>query len=106
MRLCQNMSSARRTTSLIINKNYNIIAIIVTLIIICHVMMGNKCAAIDDIESVTTAIIECETNKECDKKMECHNNQCLDACRKNPCGENALCKVKNNLCLMACKCYD
>lgn len=35
----------------------------------------------------------CETNRDCEKKYECVLNQCLDPCRKSPCGSNAICKV-------------
>lgn len=37
--------------------------------------------------------INCTTNKDCDKTLECALNKCQDPCRKSPCGTNAICKV-------------
>jgi hypothetical protein len=59
--------------------------------------MASSSDPIDNIEHQ-----QCETNKDCDKKMECVLSQCLDPCRKSPCGTNAVCKVFGNTCVPVC----
>lgn len=74
--LTENMSSAKRKS------------FVLMVIGVCSVLLCN-CADGDNV----TRTVHCETNKDCDKNMECFENQCTDPCRKSPCGTNAICKV-------------
>ena len=58
--------------------------------VLCHV---SKCI---NLISTVTAVSQCSVHADCRNTEQCHTGSCLDACRVEQCGLNAICTSRDH----------